>query len=310
MRISQLFIISICILQSNVGIGQVLVDSISFGNTIYGVDISEDGSLIFAAGKDTTLTVWNQKKKLTRILNGHRSSISSVDCFDQTGTILSGSYDNTAILWDMKGKQLYVLNHDKAVIAVAQNGQFLATASRDNTAKIWDREGKLQFKLEGHQSQINAIQFIESKNQIITASFDNTLRFWNYEGNLDQTMEIGTSGIRSVALSNDLIVCGHRDGSISFLYLDGTLKTTIPAHGLNGEEYKMVNSVLFLDQQTILTAGSDGYLRKWDTHGEMISETLVAAEKNAYVSGVAISSNKMVTSSGGINPMIKIWELE
>lgn len=309
MRISQLFIVIIYLLQSYEGTSQILVDSISFGNTIYGVDISENGSLIFAAGKDTTLTVWNQKKELELTLS-HKSSISSVHFLDGERTILSGSYDNTAILWDMNGKQLAVLAHDKAVISIAQNKQFLATASRDNTTRIWDRDGKLLFKLVGHSSQVNAVQFIEENNLIVTASFDNTIRFWNYQGQLVKTIEIGSAGIRSIAIFKNLLVAGHRDGSVSFLNLDGTLKTTIPAHGLNGEEYKMVNSVRFLDQKTILTAGSDGYIRWWYTNGEMISETLVAGDKNAYVSGMAISGDKMVTCSGGGNPMIKIWTLQ
>ncbi len=298
------------ILMSNASLGQVLIDSINSNNTLYGIDISKDGSHIFLAGKDSTVTIYNQEQE-SMILKGHKSSVSSVDYFDKTGTILTGSYDNTAILWDMNGNRLTTLKHEKAVIKVSQSDQFLATASRDNSAGIWKRDGELLFFLSGHSSQVNDIQFIDEKRWIVTASFDNSIKIWNYEGELLKSHEVHASGIRSIQVftENKLIISGHRDGILVFVSFDGTILRKIQAHGLRNEEYKMVNSIQLLQDDKVVSAGADGYIRVWDLDGKMINEVFAAPKEQAYISGLAISKSIMVSSSGGKNPMMKVWQI-
>lgn len=308
----QLLIILSCCL-AHEGISQQLLRTLPFESTLYGMDVSTDGSLIFIAGKDTTATIWNREKELLTTFREHLQPISSIDYQEEKGTIITGSYDHTAMLWDLEGKRKLTLEgHANGVINVTQSPDFLATASRDGTAKIWNRSGQLLFTLN-HDAQVNDIQIVEERQWFITGSFDQTVKIWNYAGSLIHTFTGHPSGIRSVAISleENLLLMGHRDGTLSLINLDGELQKTIAAHGRHGEAYKMINVVAFdPTQEYIITAGADGYLRTWDFQGNMRSEIWVAPEKDAYVSGIGLSEGTLFTVSGGKNPSLKIWKLQ
>lgn len=294
------------------GFSQSMLSTLPFDYTIYGVDVAKDGSLLFIAGKNATATIWNKNKELIRTFEAHHQAISSIDYLEKEQTIITGSYDHTAMLWGLDGKVKAVLRgHTNGVINVTQTSEFLGTASRDKTAKIWNRKGELLFTLP-HAKQVNDIQFIKEKQWIVTCSYDRTLKIWNYAGTLLHSYEIHTSGIRAVGISipNNLIVTGHQDGALSILSLEGTLLQTLAAHGQKGETYKMINSVLFNDESTIITAGADGYVRYWGLDGKILSEQFVALEKDAYVSGIALSETTLFTVSGGKKPSLKTWKLD
>lgn len=277
------------------------------------MDISADGSLIFIAGKDTSATIWNRQNERLVTFQDHLQPISSIDYLEEERTIITGSYDHTAMLWDLEGKRkLSLEGHGSGVINVTQSSDFLATASRDGTAKIWNRSGQLLFTLN-HEAQVNDIRIVEERNWFVTGSFDQTVKIWNDQGALIHTFHGHPSGIRSLAVSitENLLLMGHRDGTLSLLNLDGELQKTISAHGRHGEAYKMINAVAFAQAQPrIITAGADGYVRIWDFNGNMLTETWVAPEKDAYVSGIALSEGTLFTVSGGKNPSLKIWKLQ
>lgn len=292
------------------GFSQILLCTLPFDYTIYGVDVAKDGSLLFIAGKDSIATIW-KKQKLIQTLEAHRHAVSSIDYLDKEQTIITGSYDHTAILWGLDGKVKAVLRgHSDGVINVTQTSEFLGTASRDKTAKIWTRKGELLFTLP-HSEQVNDIQFIKEKQWIVTGSFDGILKIWSYAGALLYSYEGHLSGIRAVGVSipNNMIVTGHQDGTLSILSLKGALLHTLAAHGQKGETYKVINVVLFNDESTIITAGADGYVKCWGLDGKLLSEQFVAPEKDAYVSGMALSGTTLFTVSGGEKPSLKTWKL-
>ncbi len=305
-----IFLMLSCLAQ--VGFSQVLTETLPFDNTIYGVAVANDGSMIFVAGKDSTATVWNRNLELLTTFADHQTSISSIDYLDEEESIITGSYDHTAILWRPNGKVLATLKgHSDGVINVAQTSDYLGTASLDATAKIWNRSGQLLFTLN-HDAQVNDIQFIEEKQWIITGSFDETVKIWSPGGKLIHTFKGHPSGIRSLAISipNNLIVTGHQDGTLSLLNLEGTLQQTLSAHGIFGEKYKMINSIALTRRESkIITGGADGYVRIWGLDGKMIAEKLVAPEKDAYVAGIDVHDNILYTGSGGKKPSLKRWKL-
>ncbi|MEP5612180.1 MAG: WD40 repeat domain-containing protein [Cyclobacteriaceae bacterium] len=291
---------------------QVLLDSIPFGNTIYDVDISKDGSQLFIAGKDSTIKIWNNSNNELSSFEGHTSSVSSLNYNEKSKTILSGSYDNSAILWDISGREIVRLEgHTKGVINVAQNDDFLVTVSRDNTIKMWDRKGKLIRTLTGHTAQVNDIAFIEQMAQIVTVSFDKTVKFWSYTGDLLKSFDTTGSGLRAVAVSveNNLVVSGDRSGKIFLNDLDGGKMKVIEAHGLYNEEYRMIGNISFTRNSTFTTSGGDGYIRVWSLDGVLLSETKAAHGKNAYVSGLGVTNEILVSGQGGPDESVKVWDL-
>lgn len=297
---------------SNHVAGQVkLLDSLAFQNTVYGIDVSDDQQKLFIAGKDSTVYISSIDGEITHVLKGHSSSVSSVDFFEGKKTILSGSYDNSAILWDESGKEMVrLIGHENAVIKVAQSENMLATASRDNTVKVWNRQGKVIFTLN-HTQQVNDLMFVKDKRWIITASFDKSIKIWDYNGNLIQSIPLA-SGIRSVAFSKkkELLLAGHRDGSISLVKPNGEIVQVIRAHGINGEEYKMVNSLaVSQDGSYFISGAADGFVKVWDLDGQLLEERKISDVQNAYVSGVRLAENSLITSSGGGDNYVRVWQV-
>ncbi len=302
------FVLIILLLDLTLGKTQELLEEIRFSRAVYGVTHSEKNKLIFAAGKDTTGSIWTSKGELIRTFDGHTSSVSSISFLNETGTVLSGDYDKYAILWNLEGKILARLEgHTNAVINIDQSTELLATASRDKTAALWDRNGKLLRRLE-HEQQVNDVLFMEEKGWLLTGSFDKTIKVWDYEGKLIRSLSGHDSGVRSVATSTskNLILAGHRDGKISILDLDGKLINVLDAHS---GEYAMVNDFKFFDNDSkFFSAGADGYVRVWNLNGTMLHEFKASYGENAYVSGISYSDGLLV-SSQGVDNSVKTWDM-
>ncbi|MEP1034198.1 WD40 repeat domain-containing protein [Ekhidna sp.] len=312
-KLTQYTGLSILLALSNHLCGQMKVlDSLAFGNTIYGIDMSVDQKKLFIAGKDSIVYITSISGKITHELKGHTSSVSSVDFYPEKGTILSGSYDNSAILWDESGRLITrLLGHDKAVIKVSQSDKLLATASRDKSVKVWDRNGEQIFTLN-HDKQVNDLFFVEDKNWIVTAGFDKTIKIWDYQGNLFQSISLA-SGIRSIyyAESKELLIAGHMDGSISMVKPNGEILQVITAHGVNDEEYKMINSIAVSNDESYFISGSaDGFVKVWNFDGELLFGRKLSKIKHSYVSGIRLIGNKLVTSSGGGDNYTRVWKME
>ena len=297
-------IIALSMLGGSILSAQTLLDSITFHNSTYDIDFSDDGSMIFVAGKDSTGTIWDASGNLISKYEGHSSSVSSINYFSKTKTVLTGAYDhdNTAVLWDLKGKEIARLTgHSNAVINIDQTDDLLATASRDQTAKVWKRDGTLLFSLEEHTGQVNFIHFFEDRQWILTGSYDKTLKIWDYEGNLLHTYNARDSGIRSIIISNEnnRIVLGHRDGSISIMDLEGKLLKVIKAH------QEMIWGLQFIKGTSLFISGSaDKAIKLWDLEGRLLNSFL---SNRKYVSGIAYAKQKLVVAGG--DGIVRVWNL-
>lgn len=279
--------------------GQKLKDTKVYKNTVYGIDMSQDGSLIFIAGKDSVGRILNIKTGQSTSLIGHNNSISSVSYNSKHRTVLTGSYDNTAILWDMEGKVVNeLIGHEGGVVNISQRGELIGTVSRDKTAKVWDRQGELILTLEGHTEQVNAIEFVPERDWIITASFDGSIKIWDYEGNLLNNFNLQEEGIRAieVVMQKERIIAGHKNGKISIIDFEGRVINTIVAHE------RMISDVDLMGEN-IISSSMDGYIRFWSWDGLMVKEFLA---HDSYVSGLAVSGNIISSSSG--DKTVKIWE--
>lgn len=302
----------ISLLTTTKSTGQIkLLDSLAFDNTSYGIDMSKDQEKLFVAGKDSNVYITSINGQITRILKGHDSSVSSVDYHEKSEIILSGSYDNSAMLWNKSGELLIRLEgHEAGVINVAQSDWLIATASRDKTVKVWNRKGDQVAQLR-HEGQVNDVMFVEDKEWIITASFDGTVKVWDYDGNQIHSITLA-SGVRAVNFSREsnLLLAGHRNGTISIFKPTGQIQQVIEAHGLNDEEYKMVNSIQISDDESFFISGAaDGYIKAWNFSGELLLERRLSDIQNAYVSGISLVGNLLASSSGGGDDFVRIWDL-
>jgi WD40 repeat protein len=160
------------------------------------VKFSPDGKLIaISGGPDTedaaaltanqAIRLWDvQTGELKLTLNGHTSSIWSIDFSPDNTTVATASDDKTIKIWDVQTGALKqtLTGHGGGVrsIAFSPDGKLLASASADKTVKIWNPQtGALIQTLSEHSAGLWGIAFSPDGKWIASAGEDKTIKLWS-----------------------------------------------------------------------------------------------------------------------------------
>lgn len=202
-----------------------------------------------------------------------------------------------------------------AGIAVQPGGALFATAGWDRTVRLWRLDQSTIELRDGHTDNVNAVAFSGDGRILISGGYDATLRFWPIDGATPKIVQT-PSPINALTLAaGGAIVTAHADGHLRVYSSDGVLQTdreiapaplisiaaspdgyNIAVAGLRGAVVVMnlrdplANKMLVgpalpvwalaftPDGKTILAAGSDRLVRRWDAiTGQARDGTLVSA---------------------------------
>ena len=204
----------------------------------------------------------------------------------------------------------------KAKHAGDASAQQLAVAGGDkaNTAnKAAHRTSSLQaptMLLTGHLGQINAVGFHPSGNVLASGSHDKKIFLWNAYGDC----------------SNYCVLSGHKNAVLSLSYTDDGegLVSCSPDLSvrvwdtMTGEQVAslrehtgVINCVAATPQGHVLVASAsdDGTVKLWDTRTRRAASTLVEEGTKYALCTVDISENGEYVYAGGIDNVVKGWDL-
>jgi cytochrome c len=237
---------------------------------------------IATGGEDARIAMWQPgASKPERVLTGHTGPIVGLAVSPDGRTLASASWDSTARLWSLGGDSSRVLDgHQQNVngVAFAPDGRFVVTAGYDLTLRIWPLAGGAAPRVVTLPAPLNTVA-VAPGGDIVTASATGSVYFLSPQGELKGEVEAAVAPIVALAISGDgkLVAASSVRGSVAIIELASrSLQRLLVGSGLPAW------SVAFLhDNRTLLTGGSDHFVRRWDVvTGERIGEVIAGAPED------------------------------
>lgn len=200
--------------------------------------------------------------------------------------------------------------HGEAIdaIAIAGNGDILATGSRDSRVKLWSLStGELLRPLDRHKGWIWAIASSPDGQTIASGSADSRIELWNVRTGEHRTLYGHRDQVHAVAFSPDgqTLVSGSggviKENAIQVWDVNtGEGKMTIKGHT------DTILAIAFSpDGQTIASGSADKTIKIWDVN---TGEELKTLTSSSYVNSVAYATDgqTLVSTSG---TRVSVWDV-
>src|SRR6516225_288141 len=231
------------------------------GGPVRALAISPDGSEAVSGSFDTSAIRWSLRGNAAQqVLRFHDGAVDAL-LWLSDGRIVSSGEDARIALWRPREQKpsAVLAGHQAPVVAlaVAPDGEWIASASRDRTARLWPlgRTGGPRV-LEGHAQGVNGIAFSPDSGVLVTAGYDASLRIWPLRRADAPIVAMLPSPLNAVAVAPDgEIVTAGGDGKVYFLSEGGGRKGEIVA-----ADAPIIALALSRDGRLIAAAGIRGAL--------------------------------------------------
>jgi WD40 repeat protein len=235
---------------------------------ISSVALSPDGRYLASSScrcPKSNVKVWDLGSgKLLHDRLGHKRSTRSVT-IDAAGRILCTG-GNKIKIWDLaSGERLCTLGHTSVAscLAMAPNGQLLASGSSDGKIKLWHpQSGELLRSINTQAGEVQALLITSDGQYVLSASADGALRLWELPlGRRVEKLAAHTGPITSLTMTADSqwVVSGSVDGTAKLWHLPSRKRLVTVA-----DHRAAVNAVAISQTGCTLATGSaDGHVRLW-----------------------------------------------
>ena len=218
----------------------------------------------------------------------------------------NGSYGPA--LWNMaKGKRVHAFGKDYggACACVAPLEMGLAASGSDlKTITVWNlRTMEKVCDLEGHRSSVNCVRFSPEGSRLVSSACDGRVKVWDHR-NQKELFSFETSS--RIAFScvygttGEWVAAGGWDGKIAIWNLLNGEKKDLGSH-----PGKVWRTLCMEDGRTLITSGSDGFIKTWDIQGSRETGSLDLGHE---VTGLALVERKILAAGG--DSKIHIFRLQ
>ncbi|MBT7448579.1 MAG: c-type cytochrome [Tateyamaria sp.] len=296
-------------------IGQDFYTLKGHGGPIMDIAVSPLGE-ISTASFDNAVGFWGTDGPVW--LEGHRAAVNTV-CFLNNKIIASGADDFTLWVWSLEsanGRMVAAHTAKIADVAIAPDGQTLATASWDNKIGLTHIEGldgsveswlvDDMILLSGHRAGVNAIAFTQDGQTLYSASMDGTIRSWN----LNDPKAPSTVIVKHGFGVNRLIV-NDADGWLAYGAADGGTRMVDLNTGETIADFTLgrrpVLSMAYDPVTKMLAIGDgQGYIMFIDTTVRRIT-TDFKASLTGPIWALSYSPDGEYIHAGGIEDIVYSW---
>ncbi|MDZ7966360.1 MAG: hypothetical protein RM368_15510 [Nostoc sp. DedSLP03] len=278
-------------------------------------DISFNPKLqLIASASGDQIKLWSRRdgKQQGKPLEGHNSTILTLNLSHDGQSLASADLDGRVIIWNWNTKTLTfepienIRGHhdDVSSVRFSPDDKTLASASYDQTVKFWSRDGKEALTiLDKHTDTVNEVSFSPDGQKIASASTDNTVKLWSRDGKELKTLNGHSNPVYSVKFSPDgqRIASASEDKTVRLWDSEGNLLKTLDKHT------DAVRHVSFSPDGNILASASDdGKIILWNRDGNLL-KTLEGNDGAVVRVSFSLDGQRIVSAH---EKTIKIWNRE
>lgn len=151
---------------------------------------------------------------------------------------------------------------DGTLVASGESGGLLA----------WDGAGEVRWTGEGHEMDVAELVVSADGARVVSAAWDQTVRVWDAASGVQvRVFTGGDGGYACVDVSPDgsRIAAGTSGGEVWVWDARGKLLKVLRGHA------DVVMGVQFVDEGCVVSASSDGTMRRWDLRRGVLQRTVV-----------------------------------
>jgi len=165
------------------------VHTFNSGFPVTSVCFSDQSDLIYSAGVDNDIKIWDlRKKQVSMTLEGHTDTVTGLRLSPDGNFLLSNAMDQTVRIWDIrpfcqvnrniKNFQGAQHNFEKTLLKCSwsPDGNKISAGSADRFVYVWEvNSRRILYKLPGHRGSVNEVDFHPKEPIIGSASSDSTI---------------------------------------------------------------------------------------------------------------------------------------
>jgi cytochrome c len=233
-------------------------------SAVNAVAILNDGRAV-TAGADAIIGIWMPGKPVPdAILGGHEGPIVSLAVSPDGTTLASASWDRTVRLWLLAGGPPVVLEgHQQNVngVVFAADGTAVVSAGYDTTVRIWPLPQPAYPIVAELPAPLNAVTTAPD-GEIAAAGADGRVYFLSPSGKRRGAAQALSTPVVALAISRDgaRIAAAGPTGAVALI--DRNPRSVIRT--LAGRGVPVWALAFLPDGRTLLTAGGDRTIRRWD----------------------------------------------
>jgi WD40 repeat protein/tRNA A-37 threonylcarbamoyl transferase component Bud32 len=294
----------------DVATGRQIGEPLQHGGIVMAVAFSTDGAMAMTGSADETARLW--KLREGRVLQHHGAAISTSGFSPNGRIVLTGGDEKIAQLWDAHSGQPIdqPLEHEKTVRAVAfhPSGRTLLTGSDDGRVQKWEvRPAKAVDEPWSISEPPSAIEF-SSDGQLVLIHCASQVELWDYEAAAPAAPPVKLDESQALLASSPdkkTLLLRRPGGSAQLWNALAAKEIGEPLR----HSAKIMDAQFSSDGRTIVTAGYDQEVRRWDAHtGKSVDPPDKSFGHEGIVNSVAVSRDGRFILSGSDDRTARIWD--
>ena len=194
-------------------------------------------------------------------------------------------------------------------LAVAADGNWLATGGLDETVRVWDvASGQERATLTGHTNWVEALAVAPDGSWLASGGADGTVRIWDVASGQERAALTGrhSDAVEALAVAPDgsWLASGGADGTVRIWDVaSGQERAALTGHT---DGVAALALAVAPDGSWLATGGADGTVQIWDMASGQERATLTSHTNWAAALAVAPDGSWLATGGGDA---VRIWDM-